>query len=84
MTETSKLSVVRCAATGAAVLSAILVLCWLAAALFGPMGSHMYMTMFTLSAPGSFIALAAGLCWSIIFGALVGALFAVFYNLFGR
>ncbi|MEG3146169.1 hypothetical protein U1839_16065 [Sphingomonas sp. RT2P30] len=84
MSVTGKLSIVRCAATGAAVLFAIFVLCWIAAALFGPMASHMYMTMFTPALPGSFIALAAGLCWSIIFGAVVGALFAIFYNLFGR
>ncbi|CAN5285597.1 hypothetical protein BH10PSE14_BH10PSE14_20570 [soil metagenome] len=84
MSEAGRLNVVRCAATGAALLSAIFVLCWLAAALFGAIGSHMYMAMFTPTLPGSFIALAAGLCWSILFGAVAGGVLAVFYNLFGR
>ena len=84
MTNASKLSVMRCAATSAAVLSTVFVLCWLAAALFGPIGSHMFVTMLTPAPPGSFVALGAGLCWSIFFGAVVGGLFAAFYNWFGR
>ena len=84
MTNASKLSVMRCAASSAAALSAVFVLCWLAAALFGPIGSHMFVTMFTPAPPESFVALGAGLCWSIVFGAAAGGLFAAFYNWFGH
>jgi hypothetical protein len=44
----------------------------------------MFVTMFTPAPPGSFVALGAGLCWSIAFGAAVGGIFAAFYNWFGH
>ena len=84
MTDASKLSVIRCAASSGAALSTVFVLCWLAANLFGPIGSHMFVTMFTPAPSGSFVALGAGLCWSIVFGAAVGGIFAAFYNWFGH
>ena len=42
--------------------------------------SHMYVSLFTLAPVGSTTALGAGLCWSLGFGALGGALVALAFN----
>ena len=79
----SKLSISRCTLTGVAVLAVQFAACWAAAAadFFG--GSHMYISIFTIAPVASLTALGAGLCWSIIFGGLTGALIAIAYNAFG-
>jgi hypothetical protein len=77
-----KLNIWRCAATGAAVLGVLFLVCWLAVAFTGLRGSHMFIEIFTRSPVQSPAALAEGLCWSLVFGAATGALTAIFYNLF--
>lgn len=76
----SRLSALRCALTGAVVLMALFILCWAAAAVGLINNSHMYISLFTVAPVASTAALAVGLCWSAVFGALTGALVAVAYN----
>jgi hypothetical protein len=75
-----RLSAIRCAATGAVALGGVFLLCWLGAAAGWTGASHMFVALFTIASTGSVVALAVGLCWSIAFGALVGALIALAYN----
>lgn len=75
-----RLTVFRCSAAGAVALGALFVLCWLAAALGWASASHIYVSLFTLAPVGSTTALAVGLCWSLGFGALAGALIALAFN----
>lgn len=44
--------------------------------------SHMYVAIFTVEPAGSVAALATGLCWSLAFGGLGGALTALACNAF--
>jgi hypothetical protein len=78
----TKLNVWRCTATGAAVLLSLFVLCWIGAALSDLRLSHMFIQLFTTAPVDSVVALVEGACWSLIFGAITGTLFALFYNLF--
>jgi hypothetical protein len=80
--RTTRLSALRCAATGAVVLAIVFVICWAAAAAGFAGGSHRYISIFTLAPEASLTALAVGLCWSVVFGALAGVLIAVAYNSF--
>jgi hypothetical protein len=80
--KAAKLSIMRCAATGVAVMGVIFVVCWLGASYNLPGGSHMFVGIFTAAPPASSAALWAGLCWSLFFGAAIGGLTAIFYNLF--
>ena len=75
-----RLPVVRCAAAGAVALGALFVLCWIGAALGWTNASHMYISLFTPAPVGSTAALGVGLCWSLVFGALAGALIALAFN----
>ena len=61
-------------------LGVMFLLCWLAVALGWLNASHMYLALFTLAPSASPAALVAGLCWSVVFGALAGALVALAYN----
>lgn len=76
----AKLSPLRCGLTGAIVLSVLFAICWIAAAAGYAGGSHMYLSIFTLAPAASLTSLAVGLCWSVVFGAVTGALIAVTYN----
>ena len=62
--------------------AAIFILCWLGT--FAPLSSptHAYIGLFTEASIGSSRALAAGACWSFLFGGLSGGLIALLYNLF--
>jgi hypothetical protein len=42
----------------------------------------MYISIFTVAPVASVAALAIGICWSVAFGAVTGALTAVTYNAF--
>jgi hypothetical protein len=77
-----RLSVRRCTATGAIVLGTLFVMCWLggAAGLLG--SSHMFVALFTTAPLTSAAAIASGLFWSLIFGAITCALTALAYNAF--
>ena len=74
------LHVVRSSAAAAATLGAMFLLCWIGAALGWLNASHMYIALFTMAPAASLAALAAGLCWSLVFGGLAGAVVAVAYN----
>lgn len=78
----NRLDVVRSAATGAATLIALFVLCWGPAAAGFFNVTHMYISLFTAAEVTSTTALGEGLGWSTVFGAIGGALVAAFFNLF--
>ena len=77
----AKANVLRLALTGALAAGVFYTVCWLGA--FLPLGpaTHMYIKLFTNAEINSIVALVQGLCWSIAFGLIAGALIAFFYNL---
>ena len=74
------LSVMRLLIAGGVTAAAVFVLCWVGT--FSPFSSptHAYIGLFTNADFSSGLALAEGTCWSLLFGALVGAAFALIYN----
>lgn len=78
-----KLSVLRLALTGALVAALLFVLCWLGT--FVPLSSptHAYISLFTPAPMSSTLALLEGTCWSLAFGAVIGALIAFVSNALG-
>ena len=78
-----RLAVRRCAAVGVIVFGVLFVLCWLGATLGWLNASHMYISLFTNAPVASLAAFGAGLCWSVVFGGLAGALTALAYNALG-
>lgn len=79
----TRLSVIRLAVIGAIVSSLFFLLCWVAALVPIGSGPHRYLRLFTNADISSGAALAQGLCWSIVFGALVGGLIALVSNMLG-
>ena len=77
-----RLSVLRTALVGAAVLGVLYVVCWIGTAFAVPPVSHMFISIFTPQPVGSQAALLEGTVWAIGFGAASGALVAIFFNLF--
>jgi hypothetical protein len=74
------LSALRFALTGALAATTFYVFCWIGAQLpIGP-ATHMYLRLFTNAELSSGLALVEGVCWSIGFGLIAGALIAVIYN----
>ena len=85
--ETHTLNVVRLAMTGGVTAGLVFVLCWLGTFVPFSSATHAYITLFTNAAIGSGVALVEGTWWSLLFGALLGAVFALGYNAtapFGR
>ena len=77
-------SIVRFAANGAIVAGIFFVLCWVGALLpLGP-ATHLYLQLFTPAEISSSLALAQGLCWSLVFGGILGALIAAVHSLLRR
>ena len=76
----TRLSVRRCAATGAIVLGVLFVLCWMCGVIGWLSTSHMFVALFTSAPLTSIPAILFGLFWSLIFGAVTGALTALAYN----
>ncbi|MCW3848421.1 hypothetical protein OF829_14350 [Sphingomonas sp. LB-2] len=74
-------NILRFAATGAIASGIFFLLCWAGALLSVGAASHMYIQLFTRAEISSLAALAEGLCWSILFGAIAGALIAGTYRL---
>ncbi|HET7816186.1 MAG TPA: hypothetical protein VFK58_01230 [Sphingomicrobium sp.] len=74
------LSPVRVGVAGAATGAILFFLCWLS--LFLPISSptHAFIPLFTPAEMRSGQALGEGLAWSLIFGGVLGALFAIAYN----
>lgn len=75
-----KLGVLRLAVATGLSAAAIFMLCWLGT--FFPYASptHAYIGLFTTAEQSSALALVTGTCWSLLFGALAGAVFALVYN----
>ena len=73
-------SVMRLIIAGGFTAAVVFVLCW--AGTFVPFSSptHAYLSLFTNADLSSGRALAEGTLWSLLFGALVGAAFALIYN----
>jgi hypothetical protein len=70
-------------ATGAVTAAAVFVLCWLGTLIPWSSPTHAYIGLFTTAEIGSGRALAEGSAWSLLFGGLVGGLFALIYNAAG-
>lgn len=77
---TRRLGVTRMLASGGLTAGAIFVLCWLGTFIPFASPTHDSIGLFTAADASSPTALAEGLCWSLLFGALVGAAFALIYN----
>jgi hypothetical protein len=75
-----RLGLRRCALTGAVALAALFALCWLGTAAGLTGSSHMFISLFTLAPVASAAAFGIGVCWSLLFGAISGALIAIVYN----
>ena len=77
------LGVGRVALSAGITTAALFVLCWLGT--FVPFSSptHAYITLFTGADISSGLALVEGTCWSLLFGIIAGALFALIYNASG-
>lgn len=77
-----RLNVARVALAGGTAAAAFYFLCWLGA--FLPVGpaTHLYLQLFATGDTRTGLALAQGLCWSVAFGLVAGALFSLFYNAF--
>lgn len=83
----NSVSIGRLGVAGGATAAIVFILCWLGT--FVPFSSptHAYISLFTNADVNSGLALVEGTCWSLLFGALVGAVFALVYNAtapFGR
>ena len=76
-----RLGVIRVFAAGGLTASAVFVLCWLGTFIPFSSPTHAYISLFTTADVGSGLALVEGSCWSFLFGALVGGVFAVLYKL---
>ena len=76
-----RLNVLRVAVATSLSAMAFVVLCWIGARIgFGPAG-HMYLSAYSPAEVTSVVALLAGLCWSFLGGAILGAVYAIIYNL---
>jgi hypothetical protein len=74
------LGITRLLVSGGTLAAVVFILCWLGT--FIPLSSptHAYIGLFTTADGNSLEALAEGTIWSLLFGALSGALFALIYN----
>ena len=73
---------VSSAATGAATLAALYLLCWAGAQIAAVRATHMFIGLFTLEPPASVAALVGGGAWALALGAATGLLVALFLRLF--
>ena len=82
-TETGRshvLSVTRLMVAGGVTAAIVFILCWIGTFIPFASPTHSYISLFTLAEKSSALAVAEGTLWSLLFGALVGALFALVYN----
>lgn len=80
---TRRAGLLHFAVTGAASAAVLYALCWAGAALGWSAASHLFLSLFSTEPATSWAALLQGVCLSIGFGAVAGALIAAFANLFG-
>jgi hypothetical protein len=74
------LSITRLIVTGGITAAAVFVLCWIGTVIPFSSPTHAYISLFTSAPVASTQALVEGTIWSLLFGALVGGLFALIYN----
>lgn len=74
------LNVTRTLIAAGATAAVVFVLCWVGTFITFSSPTHAYIGMFTNAETNSAQALAEGTLWSLLFGALVGAAFALIYN----
>lgn len=79
-THSHRLGVLRLSLTGALAAGIFYVLCWSGARLEFGAATHRYLSLFTDAEISSGGALVEGVCWSIAFGLIAGALVALIYN----
>lgn len=75
-----QLGVLRLALTGALAAGIFYALCWSGARVGFGNATHRYLALFTDAEILSGTALVEGVCWSIAFGLIAGALIALIYN----
>lgn len=75
-----RLNVARLLVTGSVTAGVIYVLCWLGTFIPFSSPTHAYISLFTTKPVASSGALMEGAIWSLLFGAISGALFAMTYN----
>jgi hypothetical protein len=77
-----RIGVFRLSAALGLAAAIVFVVCWVGTLV--PFGSptHAYISLFTLAPVSSVDALLQGTLWSLLFGILSGAVFALAYNLF--
>jgi hypothetical protein len=73
-------SVFRLVVAGALTSVAVFLLCWLGTFIPFSSPTHAYIALFTQAHISSVQALVEGGFWSLLFGALVAAVFALIYN----
>ena len=74
------LNVTRMLTAAGATAAVVFVLCWVGTYITFSSPTHAYIGLFTNADTSSAQALAEGTLWSLLFGALVGAAFALIYN----
>lgn len=80
--STHKLGMLRLGATGGVAAAVIFVLCWIGTFIPFSSPTHAFVGLFTPAEMTSVQALVEGTCWSLLFGAISGAVIAIVYNLF--
>jgi amino acid permease len=79
-----RLDLTRLIVTGGATAAVVFVFCWVGTFITFSSPTHGYIALFTSADISSGQALAEGTLWSLLFGALVGAIFGVIYNATAR
>lgn len=74
------LNAMRLIIAGGVTAAVVFILCWMGTFIPFSSPTHGYISLFTNADISSGLALAEGTCWSLLFGALVGAAFALIYN----
>jgi hypothetical protein len=72
----------HCTLTGAAVLGVVFLLCWATEAVADVHASHAFLALFTEQALSTPRSMTGGLATAIVAGGLLGALAALFFNVF--
>ena len=80
---TRKISIARLSLTGGLSLLIVFVACWIGAVAFTLPVTHMFISLFTSDPIASITALCIGAFWAFIWGAFVGAVTAIVFNLLG-
>ena len=78
--KSKRFSVRRLIVATGATAAVVFILCWLGTFISFSSPTHAYIALFTAADTSTFRALAEGTIWSLVFGALVGAVFAQIYN----